>query len=178
MEKTTFILFLLIACGDDAPPAWAVQHASIVPGDNGMTGTQTWEFFASGWTPDSGSDAFLCARAQTLEATVTSSDECPACQAVYALSVTELDSDCSAALVAEPSFAGPDVFAIGKVAASLADAEPHPGEGFGWAVGYADGTLTDVGYAYAEALDVGGKSPAGWATDTPYTLWPAVAWEL
>ncbi len=171
-------LLLVFACADPAAPAWAVQHASIVPAANGMTGTQTWEFFSSAWSPESGDDAFICARAQTLAATVTTAPGCPACRAVYALTVTELDSDCTDSLAKDAAFGGPDLFAIGEVADDLADADPYPGESFGWAVAYADQELTPVGYAYPESLDVGGETPAGWATDTVYTLWPAVAWEL
>lgn len=170
-------LFLLLACADDTP-AWVVQHASVIPDETGLTGTQTWEFFSAAWTPEEGDRGYLCARAQTLTATVTTSAECPTCRAVYALTVTELGSDCDTELVNDRAYAGPAVFAIGEVEPSFEVDDPYPGQSFGWAESFGDDALTDVGYAWPEAFEAGDASAPGWTPDRPYTLWPAIAWQL
>lgn len=168
---------LLLACADE-PPAWVVQHASVVPEESGLTGTQTWEFFTSAWSPDQGDQGYICARAQTLSATVTTAADCTECRAAYALTVTELGSDCAKSLLDDPAFSGPDSFVIGDVAADFAAEDPYPGQSFGWAVGFGAGELTDIGYAWPEALEADGEAGPGWTTGRPYTLWPAIAWQL
>ena len=171
-----FALFL--ACADGIP-AWAVQHASIAPTETGFNGVQTWEFFDSGWTPSSGSDAYICARAQTITGTVTSLASCDDCRAAYTMVVAELGSDCADSLVEDRSYAGPDAYAITEVTADLVDTDPYPGDSFGWQVVYGTEALTPLGWAYAETLDTTGEVGApGWTTGRNYTLWPGVAWEL
>ncbi|MSQ03677.1 MAG: hypothetical protein EXR71_17625 [Myxococcales bacterium] len=170
------MIALFLACSND--PAWVVQRASIVPTSTGMEGTQTWEFYAAGWSPDAGDEGSLCTRGQTLVGALTTAPACPDCRAAYDLAVTELDSDCADALIRDPGFSGPALYAIGEVPADLLAEEPFPGEGFGWSEGFGDGSLIDVGYAYAEALDLGEVPPAGLATGATYTLLPAIAWEL
>lgn len=167
-------LFLWSCASEE--PAWAVLHASIVPSATGMEGTQTWEFFSADWSPDAGDQGYLCARAQTVVGTHTAASSCPECRAVWENVVEELDSDCPAALAESADFAGPTLYAVGDVAERFADQEPWRDEGFGWAVGFDDGELVDVGFAYAEVLDAGGDAPPGLAQGEPYTLWPAVAW--
>lgn len=168
-------LLLLLACAADEA-AWVVQHGSVIPTESGLEGTQTWEFFGPGWTPESGDDGYLCARAQTVRGTLTGQPQCEDCRAAWALSVEELDTDCTGEEATSLEFAGPELYAFGDVPASLEADQPWPGEGFGWKVGFGDGELLDVGYAYPEALDAGGSGSAGLATGEVYTLWPAVAW--
>ncbi len=155
-----------------------VQRGSIVPGATGMEGTQTWEFYTTAWSPDAGDQEPLCARTQSVVGTLTTTPACPDCRAAYDLTLTELDADCADDLVRDPSFSGPALYAIGEVSDEIAPTEPFPGEGFGWSVGFGDGELVDVGYAYAEALDLGEVPPAGLATGATFTLSPAIAWEL
>lgn len=171
-----FALFL--ACADETP-AWAVQHASISPTETGFTGTQTWEFFREGWTPESGSDAYLCARAQTSTGAVTTLDTCDDCRAAYTLTVEELGSDCPDSLVKDPAFAGPDAYAITEVPSEFAESNPYPSQSFGWQVVYGSAGLTPLGWAYAESLDTEQEPGApGWTSGRVYILWPGVAWEL
>jgi hypothetical protein len=171
------LFVLLLACADDEP-AWVVQHASVVPSTNGLTGTQTWEFFSAAWAPDKGDQGYLCARAQTIEASVTTDGDCAECRAVYALAVTELGSDCPDDLVADPGFGGPAVFAIGDVKPDFEVDDPYPGQSFGWWERFGDESLTAVGYAWPEALEADPTASTGWSPDRPYTLWPAIAWQL
>ncbi len=168
---------LLLACADDTP-VWAVEHASVVPTETGLTGTQTWEFFSSDWSPDQGDQGYLCARAQTVEGTLTRAPGCPACRAAYSLTVTELGGDCASGLLKDPAFAGPDIFAIGDVASNFSADDPYPSQSFGWSVAYGEGDVVDVGYAWPEELESDGEAAPGWTSDRPYTLWPAIAWAL
>ncbi len=171
------LTLLLLSCADDTP-AWAVQHASVVPTATGMNGTQTWEFFNAAWSPDGGDDGYLCMRAQTLEGTLTTQKSCPSCRAVWVLTVTELGSDCSDELIADEHFAGPDRYAIGDAHDEFAEDDPFPERSFGWAAGFGDDELTPMGWAWPEALELEGEASPGWALERPYTLWPAVAWQL
>ena len=172
------MIALLLACGGDTP-AWAVQHASVTPSATGLSGIQTWEFFNDAWTPTSGDDAYICARAQTLTGTVTTIASCTDCREVYTITVEELDSDCDDGTIRDEGFAGPDGYAITEVPDSLVDSDPYPGDSFGWQVVYGAETLTPLGWAYAETLDTTGEAGApGWTNDRAYTLWPGVAWEL
>ncbi len=166
---------LLLGCAGEA--AWVVQHGSIVPGESGMEGTQTWEFFDASWSPDAGDQGYLCARSQTVVGTLSGSTACPSCRAVWALQVEELGTDCPDDLAQSEDFGGPALYALGDVAEALLPDAPWPGEGFGWSVGFADGELVDVGYAYAEALDAGDAAPPGLALGEVYTLWPGAAWQ-
>lgn len=168
---------LLLACAS-GEVHWAVQHASIVPTSTGMSGTQTWEFFDESWSPEAGDSGFVCVRAQTVEGTLTTTKSCPECRAVWVINVTELDSDCPEALVEDARFTGPDTYAIGEVDDEFAATDPFPDRSFGWAAGFGDGELTAMGWAWPEALELEGEAAPGWALDRPYTLWPAVAWEL
>ena len=170
------MIALLVACSND--PVWVVQHASIVPSSTGMEGTQRWDFHSAAWSPDASDEGPLCARTQALVGTLTTAPGCPDCRAAYDLVVTELDSDCADELNHDPGFSGPALYTIGDVPPELLAEEPYPGEGFGWSVGFGDGGLVDVGYVYAEALDLGELPPAGLATGATYTLSPAIAWEI
>jgi hypothetical protein len=143
-----------------------------------MSGTQTWEFFDESWSPEAGDSGFVCVRAQTVEGTLTTTKSCPECRAVWVINVTELDSDCPEALVEDARFTGPDTYAIGEVDDEFAATDPFPDRSFGWAAGFGDGELTAMGWAWPEALEFEGEAAPGWALDRPYTLWPAVAWEL
>lgn len=168
---------LLLACAS-GEVHWVVQHASIVPTSTGMSGTQTWELFDESWSPEAGDRGFVCVRAQTVEGTLTTTKSCPECRAVWVINVSELDSDCPEALVEDARFSGPDTLAIGEVHDDFTASDPFPDRSFGWAAGFGDGALTDMGWAWPEALELEGEAAPGWALNRPYTLWPAVAWEL
>ncbi len=172
------MLILLFACASDTP-AWAVQHASVLPDDNGFTGTQTWEFFAEGWSPDAGSDGYLCARAQTIVGSTTTVADCADCRVAYTLEVEELGTDCTGDLASSEAYVGPAIYAIAEVPESLASGDPHPGDSFGWFVAWGDEELSALGWAYPEDLDLTGEEGLpGWSADRVYTLYPGLAWSI
>lgn len=172
------VFFLLAACaGDDI--AWAVNHASVVPSSSGLSGTQTWEFFTTGWTPDSGDKHYACARAQSVSGAVASSPECKDCTVEYTLAYSEIQSDCDGDYATDPSYDAILTFGIGDVAEDLAADDPHPGKSLGWYVSVDGETMEPFGWAWDEAYDTGADpGPPGWVEGRVYTLWPAVAWEL
>jgi hypothetical protein len=172
------LLSLLLACASE-DIAWAVNHASVVPDASGLTGTQTWEFFTKGWTPDSGDKHFACARAQTLDGAVASAPECKACTVVYTIAYEEIDSDCSDDYASDRSYQSLISFGIGDVDPDLAADDPHPDHSFGWYVSVDGSTMEPFGWAWDEAFNYDGDpGPPGWVEGRAYTLWPAVAWEL
>ncbi len=174
-------LVWFLACASETP-GWSVQHLSVVPGDTGLTGTQTWEFFSTDGSGPDDADTFLCAIAQDVTATVVGvPDGCESCSVAYALTATPMDSTCGEALTDDPVYRESlTVFAIGEAPAVLGDVDRHPGAGLGWYMSMDGGaTVREYGHAYAAVLDEGGtvEAPA-WSAGETYTLWPAFAWEL
>ena len=173
-------LLLLLACASDAP-TWAVHHASVVPAETGLDGTQVWEFFDAAWAKKRDPKHYLCARAQSLVGEVTTPLEgCDGCVAAYAVATEELDSDCADDLATDAAYASAVVtFGIGDVPADLQDLDPWPGRSLGWFVSVDGRAMEAYGFAYDEALDWEGElGGPGWANGTTYTLWPAYAWDL
>lgn len=172
------LLLLVVACASDKI-AWAVNHASVIPEENGLSGTQTWEFFTEGWTPDSGDKHFACARVQTITGVVSSAPECADCDVVYTMSFDELQTDCEGDEADDPSYRALVSFGIGDTAPDFDTDDPHPDKSLGWYVSVDGVTIDAFGWAWDEALDFeGDPGPPGWQSGTAYTLWPAVAWEL
>jgi hypothetical protein len=173
------LLLALLACASD-DPTWAVQHASVIPAETGLTGTQTWEFFDAGWAHSGSADAFVCARAQIVDGDVASAlPGCDGCVVSYSLGLTELESDCAAPLDGDEAYGTPKAMAIGVVPDDLTDLDPYPGRSLGWYVSVDGVELAPFGFAYDEALEWGGTLGApGWVTGQTYTLWPAYAWDL
>lgn len=176
-----FALAWLLACASETP-GWSVQHLSVVPDDAGLTGTQTWEFFSTDWSGADDADAFLCAVAHEVTATVVAvPDGCDHCTVAYALTATPMDSTCGDTLTGDPVYRESlAVFAIGDAPPALADVDRHPGAGLGWYMSMDGGaTVREYGHAYDAGLDHGGTvEDAAWTVGETYTLWPAFAWEL
>ena len=108
-----FVLLALAGCASDEP-VWAVHHASFIPTETGLSGTQTWEFFSEDRAKSGDPDAFVCARAQLVTGSVVAAlDGCAGCVATYELDVTELESDCADDLAADGDFVTPRAIAIG-----------------------------------------------------------------
>lgn len=173
-------LLLLVACASD-DIAWAVHHASVIPTATGLDGTQTWEFFTTGWEKEHDPEAFSCARAQLVVGAVAPPlDGCADCLVAYEVIAEELDTTCAGPQATDASYGGSiTMMAIGAVAPELEAADPYPGRSMGWYVSLDGATMTPYGFAYDEALDWGGQlGAAGWANDQTYTLWPAFAWDL
>jgi hypothetical protein len=153
------MLFFLLAvgCASDEV-SWAVHHASVLPSETALAGTQIWEFFTPDWASSGDADAFVCARGQIVTGTVTAAlPGCDGCVASYELDVAELETDCASPL----------------------DADPYPGRSLGWYVSIDGVEMEPYGFAYDEALDWAGELGApGWTSGQTYTLWPAYAWDL
>lgn len=173
------LLAALSGCASDEA-VWAVHHASLIPTETGLSGTQTWEFFTEDWAKSGDPDAFVCARAQLVTgAVVAALPGCDGCVAAYELTVTELETDCEGGLAEDGGFVTPLAIGIGDVAADLEDLDPYPGRSLGWYLSTDGEELASYGYAYDEALDWSGDIGApGWRTEQTYTLWPAYAWDL
>jgi hypothetical protein len=175
------LLSLLLACGDGSP-VWALQHLEVQPTATGLTGTQTWEFFGSGWSEGRDDSDFVCARAQTVVGDVRAAPQgCPSCTVAYVVSTEEIDSDCAEPIATAATYAaGIRVHAIGEVPADLAELDPHPGRSMGWYASFDAGeTLTAYGFAYDAALDRDETpGPPGWTSGGTYVLWAAYAWDI
>ncbi|MES2642053.1 MAG: hypothetical protein V4850_21395 [Myxococcota bacterium] len=174
-----FWLILVAGCASDEP-AWAVHHASAIPTETGLGGTQTWEFFDARWAGSGNEDFFLCARAQLLTGAVTAAlPGCEGCTVAYTLDVAELESDCGAPFATDTAYVTPRAIGIGDVADALTDLDPYPGRSLGWYLSVDGVTMEPYGFAYDEALDWAGDLGApGWSSGQTYTLWPAYAWDL
>lgn len=170
---------LLAGCASDEP-VWAVHHASFIPTETGLSGTQTWEFFSEAWAESGAPDAFVCARAQLVTgALVAALPGCDGCVAAYDLTVAELESDCTDDLATNASFVTPPTIGIGDVPGDLDALDPYPGRSVGWYLSTDGRELSAYGYGYEETLDWNGEVGApGWRIDQTYTLWPAFAWDL
>jgi len=175
------MLLLLLACGS-SDVAWALDTMSVVPTSTGLSGTHTWHFFSSRWGDAKGDAAFVCARAQTFTATVTSPAQyegCAGCTVSYRLTYEEMDSDCADDLATDPVYAIPTDLAIGDVPEDLASVDPNPDRSLGWYAVMEGVRLDPYGFAWDDALDWGGDAgPRGWNQGQAYTLWPAYAWDL
>ncbi|MDP2307642.1 MAG: hypothetical protein Q8P18_16585 [Pseudomonadota bacterium] len=172
-------LFLVAGCASDAPE-WAVHHASLIPSETGLSGTQTWEFFSPAWARSGDPDAFVCARAQLVTGAVTAAlPGCEGCTVAYTIDVAELESDCAAPLDTDTAYTTPRAIGLGDVPDALADLDPYPGRSLGWYLSVDGVEMEAYGFAYDEALDWAGDLGApGWSTGQAYTLWPAYAWDL
>lgn len=176
-------LAALCGCSTTDAPAWALQHAQVtVSADSGtITGYQTWEFYSEKWADDRSKDEHLCARVQNItgEAEPVLPDGCPACIASYALTVEELETDCSGSVAGDDSYAGVTRYAIGAVDSSVQDLDPYPGDSMGWYVSWSTDDVEALGFAYAETLDEGEEAEApGWVAGLTYTFWPGFVWDL
>lgn len=173
------ILQLFWACSGGVP-AWAMNHASVIPDESGLSGTQTWEFFRSGWEGGHAEGDFVCARAQAWAGElVAAPDGCAGCVAAYTVTVTEIESDCPEPFASNPDYAGPLLIGVGDAPSAFAKENPHPGDAMGWYASFETGSVDAFGFAWDEALDYGESAgPPGWRPGVIYTLWPVVAWEL
>lgn len=170
----------LVACASDVP-TWAVHHASVIPSETGLAGTQSWEFFDAGWEDGRGKDSYLCVRAQEVSGEVTAAlSGCPGCVVAYALAATELETDCDEPIATDPAYAEAVLtMGIGEVPGDLASLDPHPSRSLGWYLSFDGETFTPYGFAYEEGLDWEGEiGQPGWAVGQTYTLWPAYAWDI
>ena len=174
---------LLQACGGGDEPAWAVQHATLEITNDGaeVAGYQIWEFYNSAWERTRSQDDHVCARVQSVygAAEAVLPEGCPGCVASYAVALEELQTDCVGPEASASSYAGVVRYAIGGVDRAIADDDPYPGDSLGWYVGWDDGAVVSLGFAWNDTLNEG-QTPAsaGWIGGEAYTLSPAFVWDL
>lgn len=172
------MLFVALACSSNEP-AWAVNHASILPDATGFTGTQTWEFFSSEWSPEAGDRGYLCARVQRLTGVLAAAPACDGCDKVYAVTIEEIDGDCGRDIAEDKTYTTPAAMGVGEMPEELREEAPHRGHSMGWYFSTDGEELPAFGWAWDEALDRGEQAgPPGLVVDRAYTLWPASAWQL
>lgn len=171
---------LLPACGGQQQPAWAVQHATLDVESDGISGYQLWELFAKKWKKKQDDKHHLCALVQTVDGTLTTDlDGCLGCEASYAVTVDELETDCDPTWVAGETFEGVRAFAFGEVPPEEADLDPYPGHSLGWYQSWDGQTAEFIGFAWHEALGTASDPGIqGWSPGERYVLEPVYAWEL
>jgi hypothetical protein len=162
--------------------AYVVQHAEVdVAADGSLSGYQVWEFYTRAWKRSRADDHHLCARVQALAGAVSADPAgCEGCVASYAVTTTEVESDCDTALAGQASYAAVNLLAIGEVPAEIEGEDPYPGRSLGWYQSFDGQSAEPMGFAWNNDLGTGadGGVPPGWNTGTRYVLWPAWAWEL
>ena len=170
------LLPLFIACGGQGDAAfWGFQHASVTVSGDDLEGYQIWELYAERWQRKQKEKHHICSLVQTLTGTATEPvlEGCLDCEAVYAVSVDFLETDCDEDIASRADLAGMTRLAIGAVSDELEVDSPQPGVSLGWYQSFDNTTATPHGYAWQDPEPV----EAVW-TDGTYTLWPAYAWEL
>lgn len=174
------MLLLWMACASNQA-AFAVNVMSLIPSEKGLTGTQTWQFFDSGWAKNRNAKHYICGRAQSVVGTVVAPpSSCTGCDNAYQITPKDVDSDCGGDEAEEKGFAATIYIAVGKVSSDIADMDPHPDDSLGWYLSTDGEAYEPWGFAYDEALDFDGgvPGPSLWSKDRVYTLKPAVALEL
>jgi len=164
----------------DGPTAWALNYATVTPNiQGGMEGVHVWEFFAEGWEKKREEEYYQCAVVQTLggEPGVVPQG-CTGCQFYYSIDLAPQDADCDVGLTNDPAISGVRGVGIGTVPADFKEDDPYPGQSMGWYISFDDNTALFHGYVYAEGLERGEPSDAGWVNGQSYTFWPAYAWSL
>lgn len=176
-------LMVLVACSsgyDDTTAAWALNTATVTPAENGLAGAHTWTFFNGGWEKSQSDDDLVCEVVQELEGSVVAPmTGCPGCTATYAVTLSEVVSDCSEGLSADPGLLALSGFAFGEVPIDVADDDPYPDQSAGWYLTLDGELMEGHGFAYPSALDRGEDVAfSGWLVGETYTLSPAYAWQL
>ena len=174
-----YVLSALIGCGS-ADPDWAVHHLSVTPDRDGISGTQTWEFFSKKWAKNRSEKSHICSRAQLVAGEESEELEgCLGCEAAYVLIVEDLETDCEDSVGTDPGFDSSLPIAFGNVPEEFSDLDPWPGRSLGWYLSEDGATYQPWGFAYVEGLDYeGDRGLPGWIDGQTYTLWPAVALDL
>ena len=167
----------LAACGEPEP-YWAVQHAEVTMDGDSFTGHQTWEFYSKRWRRNQTEDHHICARIQVIDGSLTDSMEgCKTCDAVYSISMSELETDCEHEVGTKKSFASASHFALGPLTGELEDQDIYDAEQ-GWYVSWDSTVLEPLGYAWAGEDSSEGSDTGDVQTVESLILWPGYAWKL
>lgn len=173
-------LLVLGACGKKDEAAWALQHATLEVGAEGVTGYQVWEFYSRRWEKERDAKFHVCARVQAVSGpAVEPLAECADCETVFQVRAEEVETDCEGELATRAGFAAMTHFAFGPLPGDLDGDDPYPGWSNGWYQSWDGESLDLMGYAWNELLDLG-EDPqvVGWVEGERFVLWPAQAWEL
>lgn len=178
-----FVLMLLMACGDDhdsTTAAWALNTATVTPSEDGLSGAHTWTFYNGAWEDSQSDEDIVCEVVQELSGTVVDPmNGCAGCSHTYDIILTQVVSDCSEGLTADPGLEALLGFAFGRVPDDVAEEDPHPDESMGWYLTLDAEVMEGHGYAYDPALDRGDSTTEGdWIAGETYILVPAYAWAL
>lgn len=175
------LLALVLGCGKPDPgdpPAWLLDHASVVPSATGLEGVLVRTFYAEGWEKKQSEDYALCTMLQDMTGVVVAPYEgCRRCNAMYTVELRELETDCTDAQLDGLTLDGLVAIGVGQLHPDIAADDPNGGESLGWYVSYDGEVALEHGYAWPDDLDLlDGVQP--WSAGNGYTLWPAYAWQL
>lgn len=177
------LLVLGLACGggaSDTTPAWAMNEASVVPSASGLEGVQVWTLYSEHWERKLDDRYRICTLLQDLRGAVVAEYEgCVRCDAMYELTLDELENDCPEGTLDGLVLDGMVAMGIGEVPEDIAEDDPFPGSSMGWFISFNHESAEAHGFAYAESLDSGAAGePARWRSGESYTLSPVYAWAL
>ena len=161
---------LLLFGGCSSPePQWMLDVASIGPEhpDDGLVGTQTWQFYRSKWSRNQRAKHYLCSTIVQLDA-VPSLELCERCERAWSIETTVISNDCDTSAPAVPH-----TYALGFGGdAQPGDEFPEgslPGwidNGYGW---------ERHGWVYPQNVDTRSED---WVDVDQATWWPLFAWDL
>lgn len=173
------LLLLLTACASDEI-SWALNSATLQPDSTGIVGTHVWSFFPERWERKQDEDQRQCFMVQDLTGDVIAELEgCRQCQAMYAVSLSPVESDCPDSITSNPSYTGLVAFGVGEIHPDIAHLDPFPGDSLGWYLSFDGEIAMAQGFVYPQALDQGEEPRVlGWSVDGLYTFSPAYAWDL
>ena len=170
---------LVMGCHSDEP-VWALQHAEVTLSGDSLIGYQTWEFYSKKWGRSQNEKFHVCARVQVVEGSLAESMKgCQDCDAVYDISLTELETDCDGDVGTSNSFRSASHFGLGPIEGELSEENPHEAAEQGWYVSWDSVELEAVGYAWpSEGEQSSGDTGIIEEGSETLVLWPGYAWQL
>jgi hypothetical protein len=156
-----------------------VQHAEVTISDDGISGYQTWEFYSKRWRRNKAEKFHICARVQALEGTLVEPMQgCQDCDAVYEISLAELETDCEYEVGTKKSFSAVSHFGLGPLSGELDEQNTHDEAELGWFISWDSQLLEPMGYAWTvEGEDEGGDTGVSETVES-MVFWPGYAWKL
>lgn len=168
------LLLLLGAVGCSNPtPGWALDSVFLVPANQDVTGTVSWNVYSNRWEKNFKEKHFLCSIVATFDARASATD-CEGCVAAFEVEPVITDGDCSPAMMELPLFTSTQRVGIGGLTAD----GPYPDASSEAWVDYGNGWERH-GWAHPEAV-AHGQTPASftWDGTEAFSFVPAAAWEL
>lgn len=172
------VSWLLAACTPDTTPTWAFDPIWLEPAlADAVYGFQTWELYGPKWIENTKPNTYACAVVTELEGAPIPCDADPGCTVAWEVTTAVVETDCPDPAIAD----GPLFLSLLRVGIGGPDGSPEapwPGK---TQVGWADyGNGWEVhGYAYPEALDLGGTVESGeWDGIQPFLMVPTQSFPL